>query len=395
MNSTQTHTPGKPLGLVYPALLGAGLALACALVLRAAEPAVGVQGTVVSYDHIEDPSQLLERSRFEVVVDRDRYAINVTDENLTDWVVSDGRVSYMINDFALHLRHVPNPAASPLLAKVWYGPQVLTFRPFAGVLWLALTPYPSRIQQEAGPAPPWPAFWMFALNESFAHALRWTNVAFLAGPTDRRLVQSLDWIWSASALDTLVARNRKTTLHYWHVDPQQTKIKEAKRTLIRDGLDGTVAARYRVLQTTNYGGVEWPLEFRFETLSEGKVTMTWLGQVHALGLAQPVVIPPSVSRALSVDDHRFTDEAVRLSNIKYYLTNSPWPGTNDPALRQLFEAERARALLAQPRLGPGGRLAFAIAVILLTALSFPVLVLKWGRPGNKANHSENNQHIQR
>lgn len=360
-----------------------GWAILNSMALQVLADPVAVRGLITYYDSSDKLPLVMEQARFEVVWDGDRYAINVTDENLTERVVSDGRVSYRIDDYALRMRQLPNPAASPLLARVWYGPHVLTIRPFVGVVWLALTPYPARITHQAGPAPPWPAFWKFALKDATAHALRWTNLVFMTGPVNQRLLRSMEWIWSASALDTLLERNKGATLYYLDWDPKHVEIRKVKESLFRDRQDGVVEARYHTLQTTNYAGLEWPLEFRFEILVEGrKIAVFWHGQIEEFHSGSPVLIPPTVTRRTQVNDHRFIDEALRLNELTYFITNNPWPGTNDPSLRRLFEEKRARVRESQPRIGPPGQLAFAVAVILLSALTFPVLVLKRGKHGD-------------
>lgn len=382
-----TWKPRKPVPFPWMYL---GWAMLDALTLPASAAPVGVVGTIATYDLLENPPRILEQARFEVVLDGDRYAINVADENLTEQMVSDGRVSYKISDYALHMRHVPNPTAGPLLARVWYGPHVLTIRPFVGVLWLALTPYPSRIVQQAGPAPPWPAFWKFALKDAAAHALLWTNLVFMAGPVNQRLLRGMEWIWSVSALDTLPARNKEATLYYLDWDPKRLEIKKVRESLLRDRQDGVVEARYRVLQVTNYANLEWPLEFRFEILTHGeKVSMAWLGQIHEFKTAPPVLVPPPVSKPTQVDDHRFIDEALRLNELTYFITNTPWPGTNDPNLRRLFDEKRSRVLATQPRISPRWQLVFAVAVILLSVSTFPVLVLKRGRHADNTKRQQN------
>lgn len=363
----------KPLWVTLGALLSA------AGLLSADVSAVKVRGTLATYEAQADASpRLQESTQFEAVLDGTRSSFVVSDDKLREVWSSDGGESYELKEIAPRFTlngRAGQSGAVPMIGRVFYGSHVLYASPEMGVVWFAFTPHLKNSPDGVEP----PAFWKTEFTDPYAHAFRLTNVVFLADAAGARLAAA-DFAWSLSALDSLVERSQQVTLFRRSIDPKE--IKTARDVLRSRKLDGHIVARYRTVQTTNFAQWVLPAEFRFELLdNNGKLWTIWHGFVHEIEATASLPPAPALFRPTQVTDYRFYDKATRIDEFTYLITNNVWLGTNDLTLRKLFDWERTRAALARPRFAPTSQRALMLAVVVIALIAFPVLVLRWKKPG--------------
>ncbi len=364
---------------VRPLRVALGSLLSAAALMSADVPAVKVRGTLATYEVQADASpRLQETTRFEAVLDGTRVSLEVADDKLWEVWSSDGVESYELKQIAPRFTSNGNAGQSgavPMIGRVFYGSHVLYASPEMGVVWLAFTPHFADSPDGIEP----PAFWKTEFTDPYAHAFRLTNVVLLADRAGACLAAA-DFAWSLSALDSLGERSQHLTLFRRSTDPKE--IKTARDELRSRKLDGQIVARYRAVQTTNLAQWALPAEFRCELMdNNGKPRTIWHGFILEIEAAAPLPPTPALSRPTQVTDYRFYDEASRIDEFTYVITNNVWLSTNDLALRQRFDWIRTRAALARPRLAPTSQRALMLAVVVIALLAFPVLVLRWKKPG--------------
>jgi len=110
-----------------------------------------------------------------------------------------------------------------------------------------------------------------------------------------------------------------------------------------------VVAEYRVLSTIEYSGLLLPETFRLtrywrtRTNSEPKVVQTIFdGKMLKAELVKDFSPKPTCDHVMAVADFRFRDQNPKIQFIRYPVTNSEWLPKDDPKLKKLYEAARAK-----------------------------------------------------
>ena len=174
------------------------------------------------------------------------------------------------------------------------------------------------------------------------------------------------------------------TLAHENVPPQEMK---TRKDMIRDlANDGLLAARYRVLEATNFAGFQVPSRFelityrhfrpflKLKTTTNASIAAIYSGTLSRF-VVEPVVLNwPTSSLPVSVVDRRFRSERQEIDYIMYNATNEWILDSNDPRLQDRLRKRQA----ASPLLRPGilTRIkAFALWTAFGILLAIPLLWL--------------------
>jgi hypothetical protein len=158
--------------------------------------------------------------------------------------------------------------------------------------------------------------------------------------------------------------------------------------------DGVLQARYNVLNSTNIGGVNIPLVFRFETFILGPdkellpIGDTWGRVVDLSPTTEPqFVISPE--KRFAVVDYRFRHPTKQVDLIEYTITNGVVPSASDPILQKIYQAKVTAApydLVYKNRSG----IFFLFGVLILPPL-IVTLFFAWRRLKKVNNKPKQNQ----
>lgn len=153
--------------------------------------------------------------------------------------------------------------------------------------------------------------------------------------------------------------------------------------------EGFMAARYEVLDSTNIGGINIPLVFRFEFFEPGPDKKplpkgeAW-GRVTNLRAADE---PPSIlssDRRFGVIDYRFRHPLKLVDEIQYQITNGIVPPVTDPVLRAIY-----RAKVSAAPYDPVYKARFGIYGLFAALVLLPVIIAALAWPKRKKQHTQN------
>ena len=165
--------------------------------------------------------------------------------------------------------------------------------------------------------------------------------------------------------------------------------------------EGKVGGEFHVIATTNFNGLEIPIEFEgvtylpkslikqagasatsAQSVSDGDWTYTnlvFIGRVTRITNSGDRFYLPLLDKNVSVTDFRFRDSASKVDYLQYAITNSTWPSDKDPILVNAFEEKKKHLPQHLPRFETEHRGRSFILVIfgLVTFLPILLLVKNW------------------
>lgn len=237
-----------------------------------------------------------------------------------------------------------------------------------------------------------PAPWRAASHEPAAHIFR-ARYADLQKPFS--VPKSIDFYVDHSQAES--AQTNKLLFFF----QRPTSLEMGPDVLMASTQDGSLAASYRVLRTTNLNSIEIPIEFDLtvfqlpkELAAQKKPQLQMHGVVSNISTPVFKSFVPETGKDISITDYRFRDVSAGVASIKYVVHEGKWiTDRKSPYLLEILEksSKRERSVLK-------GHRSFVIVVraffyiIFFSVVTFPLLLWLWNKRirHNKNKHQNSN-----